>query len=1588
MNSILQEDDYFSVIEKYFNEKGPVCHQFESYEYMVNNTIQKIIDECPFIAVEVKNTKYKAAFGQIYIEKASLVDETTHNVRNIFPSEARVRDITYDCPVFVDINEEFWEFDEKYDEYKKTNELNHKKVFLMKVPAMVRSNVCNLYGMSMDECVSTGECSNDPGGYFIINGKERALVCQERLNYNHVYVFDANDVKNPYVAEIRSMSEETGHSVLIQAKMNRENKNIMFSLPYMSKEVYAGAVFKSLGFNSDDILKFVNPSTKEELTIVHRIIRESIQFTNKEKAIKYISSASLNKVEDDEERRIIYTQQVIENEMFPHMGISTALEKAMLLGDMLNKLIRVCLKIRTEDDRDNISLKRIEGPGVLISDLFRMCLKRYCDNIKKYLEKRQDIITAMSRTNNITSSLKHVFSTGNWAVQKNSYVRTGVSQIMSRLTYPATISHLRRVIIPIGKEGKNVKIRQIHPTQAFFVDIIESPEGKSIGIVKNLALSTNITTGCNFVLVKELVETCENFTKNDKFFERTDWYKVYVNGALLGLSDSPHELLSELREMRKNSIFSSQVSFYCEDADKEIRVLCDHGRFIRPVMTVENNKLLLTKDMMNMTWNELVDNDIIRYIDCNEVENSVIAMYPSDLGKIVGQKYDYCEIHPTLMLGVCSAIIPYPEHNQNPRLVYQSSMVKQALGVYSLAFKERFDTVTHVLHYPQKPIVSTKYDKMLKYDEMLTGCNPIVAILTYGGWNQEDSVMLNKSSVDRGMFVHTCYKTMQCEENKKTNCSFEKIEVPPAKCQNKTMNYSKLGINGVVPKGTPVYKGDVLIGKVLTKVQKDEEEDKTECSIVIGNGEEGIVDEIWDGFNDEGDKMIKVRIRQLRTPEVGDKLASRSSQKGVCGLLLTQEDMPFTQQGIVPDIMINPNCFTSDNKVSFYNGLAKKIKNMSKDEYLWTYEYNKKGLIMAQNAGMEWKGFKNTIKVFLKNGRTVKCTPDHKFYTSEGEWVEAKDLNYSHKIKMGIEGVEDINYNDEEKWTLNTLSFKFSCTNEKSREKSMAFARILGYLLSDGCICQEKRNPNQYVCPINFGHLIDAQICLKDIELVTNKTSNILYNKSNVQKEKTYNIYLPSELGRSIALLDGITIGRRTLQDTTWPSFLFSSPKSIVREFLGGLFGGDGHAPYLSKTTIFGVKFSQSTIEDKKDKFELKMNKLCDLLNMFDVDAKIERVRVYKQKDKNYNSYYIKINNTLEFSRKIGFRYCTEKMCRLSIYKSYKEFRENVINQSQFVLKKYNEYNDIEKAREELVKNEPVLNEYYSLVKGTNKFKSSRSKSIINLNYKHFPLFTEYIKNIGCEKWFSSKEYIIKRDVMEIPTYYMGVSGIRESEKEDVYCIGVEKYHNFICEGSVVRNCMPSRMTMSQLIETLLGKTCSLEGKLGDSTGFSTSSIDPTNKICEDLKMLGFERHGNEKMYCGYTGEMLEAEVFIGPTYYQRLKHLVRDKIHSRSRGNVTMMHHQPSEGRSRDGGLRTGEMERDSLIAHGGSAFIKETFFDMSDVYQVNVCEKCGGIISSAKECRACKKMDIAKVNIPYCTKLLFQELQAMGVSININVK
>ena len=1019
----MDENTIFDVIRSYFIEYGPVKNQLDSYHHLVNTLLPKIVSETPSIKITLPEHIYSVSFANTHVGMAA-----NKKGEPIFPNEARLQDLTYECPVFVDIYEKFTCIADGVETVSM-----HPQNLLLKLPVMVKSIKCSLDGMTPDELTERGECPRDPGGYFIINGKERALIPQERLNYNHVYCFGGGDPtdKYPWVADIRSMSEESYHSVSIHAKATGTLNSFVFNLPYVIKEIPAIAVFTALGCSVEDTVSFINPQTPDEVKLTERLVRAHYQFPTQGDAIHYISE-HIQRVEDDDERKISSAQQIMDNELFPHLGISTQGDKCLVLGEMIIKLFRTGLGTRKPDERDHVSVKRIENTGVLIVDLIRMGLSRYCDNLTKYLEKKQDIVSALPRsTNTISTNLRSSFSTGNWCGQKTLYTRVGVSQVISRLSYPATLSHLRRIVIPTDKEGKNAKIRQVDPSQVFFIDIIESPEGKSIGIVKNLAILANITTGFNRPLIMDLIERQPGVyppSKYGELYRETKIiYKILVNEILTGLVGGVQgglELYNTLMNKKLVGMFNEQVSITRDQDDCEIRIYCDAGRLYRPVFVVQNGCPRLVIEGLPRPlpcWSELVRLGAIRYIDSYEVEYSLIAMRMDDLTMYPQNSYDYCEIHPSLLLGICSAIIPFPDHNQNPRLVYESSMMKQALGVPAFSGSQRFDTIYNVLHYPQRPLVETRYNKMFHYDEMLTGCNPIVAITVYGGWSQEDSVMLNRSSIDRGMFHHTCYRTLVSEEGKKSNSSFHHIEIPPQGIRVAGYNYSKLGAGGVIMKGVPIEKGDVLVGKT-NNVNREQQD----ISLVATPAEEGcIVDDIFIGVGPDGQKIVKVKIRQLRIPETGDKFASRSSQKGVCGLLLPQEDMPFSQSGIVPDLMLNahsqPSRMTLSQLIETLYGKTCSLNGTIGDGTIFTERDVNPIEPIADELGR--LGFERYGNEMMMNGYTgeelqaaifigptyyqrlkhlvsdkIHClTMDHEVLTSNG-WKYFKDLGMADKI--------------------------------------------------------------------------------------------------------------------------------------------------------------------------------------------------------------------------------------------------------------------------------------------------------------------------------------------------------------------------------------------------------------------------------------------------------------------------------------------------------------------------------------------------------------------------------------------------------------
>ena len=461
------ENYSWELINDYIKEKGMAAHHIDSFDRFLNFTISKIIqNETDIRITKNDGSEYIIEFGEIYIDKPSMFDKN-RNQKKIFPQDARIHDLTYASPIYIDVIQK---------NVKDGNVLEqniYKRLLIATLPVIINSEFCNLHNMTVKERIEKGECENDIGGYFIIKGKERVLVGQLSSVYNTILVIKQKPKDRfLFVSEMRSISEETGHSVLIQCKLSTDERNVVFSVPYIKENILVGILFKAIGcVDYDEMFKYIGIKGKKAEKFYTYIKRDSFFIKTQDDALKYMGKSSIHPIKDD--KKIDYAKQVVDNELFPHLGITgTKKEKLIILGKMVNKLINTHLGYRTIDDRDNNRYKRVQMAGELCADLFKTLYKRYIKNIQIQLEKKKfnpDITNIISRISSITTGMRQSFSTGNWGVQKNSYIRTGVSQVLNRLTYGASLSHLRRIAIPIGKEGKNVKIRQIHSSQIGFI---------------------------------------------------------------------------------------------------------------------------------------------------------------------------------------------------------------------------------------------------------------------------------------------------------------------------------------------------------------------------------------------------------------------------------------------------------------------------------------------------------------------------------------------------------------------------------------------------------------------------------------------------------------------------------------------------------------------------------------------------------------------------------------------------------------------------------------------------------------------------------------------------------------------------------------------------------------------------------------------------------------------------------------------------------------------------------------------------------------------------------------------------------------
>ncbi len=970
-DDIYDEETPWNIIDLYFNKQyleRLVRHQIESYNYFINTQMINTIDMFNPVVIRSeqyydKDIKKYSLEINISFENLSILRPQIHEnngaTKLMFPNESRLRNFTYASSTLIDIKIKYIIRSGDNLENEKVLYNTIPKVHIGKIPIMLQSTLCLLHNYKHINSNVTGECKYDPGGYFIINGSEKTVLGQERAAENKIQIFNIskNNSKWEFIAEIKSIPSFkciSPKQIAMYISDKTSDYTIYLSIPRVKKPLPLFVIFRALNIISDkDICKKIvldidNIANKKILYRLSGSIVDGYDVKTYDDAIKYITNnvmfTPINMDKDSgQQKKREFAIEVIENDLFPHCR--TKVEKIYFLGHMTNRLIKASLGEISLDDRDDYKNKRIDLTGSLLNNLYRNYFNKLVkDMIKQTIRElnigswksNDDYLNIINHTNiykiikstTIENGIKRSLSTGDFAIKQNSSNKVGVAQVLNRLTYISSLSHLRRINTPIDKSGKLIPPRKLHNSTWGFLCPAETPEGQSVGVVKNLSYMTNVTMPGLSSILYDIIEpklVKLDLNENKNYFSKV---KVFINGNWIGITNNPYELFMDLKEKKYTGIINIYTSIIFNYKDKEIKVCNDAGRLVRPLLRVyNNNELVLNNKIINLmnnnklVWDDLLykDTSIIEYIDPEEQNSSMISLNHKNLKKSNSgliHKYTHCEIHPSTIFGILASCIPFPEHNQSPRNTYQCAMGKQAMGVYVTNFDNRMDKTSYVLNYPHRPLVDTRIMNLIKLNEIPSGIPVIVAIMTNTGYNQEDSIMFNQGSINRGLFQATIYHTEK-DEDKKLHGDDE-IRCKPDKSKTKNTkfgNYSKLNTNGVMPENTLVENRDVIIGKVIpikenrndhTKVIKYDDDSK-----VYRINEQCYIDKNYVDRNGDGYSFCKVRIRTIRQPVIGDKFSSRHGQKGTIGNIIPEKDMPFTGSGIKPDIIINPHAIPS-----------------------------------------------------------------------------------------------------------------------------------------------------------------------------------------------------------------------------------------------------------------------------------------------------------------------------------------------------------------------------------------------------------------------------------------------------------------------------------------------------------------------------------------------------------------------------------------------------------------------------------------------------------------------------------------------------
>ncbi|KAL1457192.1 hypothetical protein WDU94_001850 [Cyamophila willieti] len=890
--------DKWKLVLSFLKEKGLVKPHIDSFDYFINVEIKKLMQANASVYSDVDPLFY-LKYLDIHVGKPE-IEESFNYTRQTTPHECRLRDLTYSAPITVDI------------EYTRGSQrVVRSDLVIGRMPIMLQSSKCVLRAKTEFEKSKMNECPNDPGGYFIIKGTEKVILIQEQMSRNRILV--ENDSKGNIVATVNSSTHEK------KSKTNVLHKKGQYWLTHnaLTEDIPIMVAFKAMGYTSDqEIVQMIGAENIEQLgaSILEAtglgVYTQTQALAHLGKKLRQKRFQTYKKTPLDDARDFLSSTCIAH---IPVLNMRFK-QKAMYLAVMIRRMILAQTDPDLMDDRDYYGNKRLELAGSLLSLMFEDVFKRFNTELKVIADKiipknkaaQFDIVNHM-RQDTITNALTNAIQTGNWTIRRFKMERQGVTQVLSRLSYISALGMMTRINSQFEKTRKVSGPRSLQGSQWGMLCPSDTPEGEACGLVKNLALMTHITTEND---EKNMLKIMYNIgiehiaLFNGEELSSPGVYLVFVNGILAGITCHHREVMSVFRMLRRRGRIPYLVSIYMNEKHRSIYVSADGGRLCRPYIIVspEGIPLISASDVADLEAGFKRFDDFLYE---GKVEGS---------GRGVST---HLEIASFTLLGVCAGLVPYPHHNQAPRNTYQCAMGKQAMGCIGYNQQNRIDTLMYNLVYAQRPMVESKTIRITNFHKLPAGQNATIAVMSYSGYDIEDALIMNKASLDRGFGRCLVYRNSKCVLKQYPNQTHDRILGPllEAETRKPVYRHRALDTDGIVAAGELISERQVLVNKSMPTISVSAislaAPEYKEVPVSYKGNVPSYIERVLVSSNSDDAFLIKMLLRQTRRPEIGDKFSSRHGQKGVIGLIVEQEDMPFNESGICPDIIMNPHGYPS-----------------------------------------------------------------------------------------------------------------------------------------------------------------------------------------------------------------------------------------------------------------------------------------------------------------------------------------------------------------------------------------------------------------------------------------------------------------------------------------------------------------------------------------------------------------------------------------------------------------------------------------------------------------------------------------------------